>query len=206
MILLLAFCLVLPACSEDRVVGNKSSDTWPDRTEMEDCVDIILMSYEQKNIEKYCEVLLEPDNSAEKWPEGYIWYNQPRDTVEYGASYDYEEDSLATLGIFDMYYSGTLNIYEGSWEKINSFKGQSCENCWESIRNYYLDMGFRDGQHYVGDFIVHFIIGPDREDQNKYIIYQASDLYEVSQFNHTKVNMGFDTEETSWGALKAMYR
>ena len=207
--LLIAFSLTLSACSDDKTTYNEKPYIWPDRTAKDDCVEIILKSYEILDIEKYKEVLLEPDSSADKWPEGYIWYNQVIDIPYYGVSYDYEGDCKGTQGIFNHGLILDIDIHEGDWIPIDTVRSDSCFNCWQSIRDYDFYFYFDDDNRYSGSPKVHFIIGPDRDNPNKYVIYEATDIADYAS-EYLSANKSrrivFEDRDFSWGAVKSIYR
>ncbi len=154
--------------------------TWPDRTQRDDIIEVITKVYKYRNIEKYKEALLENDEESDMFPQGYIWRNQTTDIEDHGEIYNYDEDVSGTGGILEHHISGEFHLYstgtEGEWRSYTTFRNEPCDNCWETIRFYDFDFEFDDGQHYMGNDKVQLIIGPDRDEPGKFVIYQATDL------------------------------
>lgn len=182
---------------------------WPDRSSPEDCVRIINMVYEYGDMDNYRKALLEPDSGSDEFPEGYIWYNMEDDIYQYGEYYDYGQDTLGTAGILEHSISLTLKVSSGDWNAVSSFRGEPCVNCWKTVRGYYFDIEFDDGEHFLGDYFVQFVVGPDRDDSDRYLIYEASDI-DAGGIERPLVSRGRgrvgSVHEVSWGALKSMYR
>jgi len=156
---------------------------WPDRSSPEDCVRIINMVYKYKDMDNYRTALLKPDSGSDEFPEGYIWYNMEDDIYQYGEYYDYGQDTLGTAGILERSISLTLKVSSGDWNAVSSFRGEPCVNCRETVRSYYFDIEFDDGEHFLGDYFVQFVVGPDRDDSARYVIYEASDIEAGEAFN-----------------------
>lgn len=154
--------------------------TWPDRTQRNDIIEVITKVYKYRNIEKYKELLLENDEESDMFPEGYIWRNQETDYKDYGEIYTYDQDVRGTEGILEHVISMTFIIYPATpgndWSSYTTFRNEPCDDCWETIREYSFDIEFDDEQHFMGNYKVQFIIGPDRDGSGKYVIYQATDL------------------------------
>ncbi|MBD3178592.1 MAG: hypothetical protein GF417_02785 [Candidatus Latescibacteria bacterium] len=156
---------------------------WPDRTDREDVIEIVLLVYETEDIEKYKEVLLKPD-SHDDYPEGFYWFHQIEDVRDDAVSEDYwgyTVDWQTTGMVLDHEAGLELKIYPGTWESEDDFRGIPCDDCWKTIRGYKIDITLDDGRHFISDYYVQFVIGPDPDNQNKYVIYAMRDLREGAQ-------------------------
>jgi hypothetical protein len=191
-------------CEEkNRVTGpGESGIDWPDRTGREDCVEIMEMVYQYRNIEKYGEMLLRPDTS-EVFPEGYIWFNQVEDFAD-GEVVDlylnYDQDVAATDSILSHSDSLYLDIFTADWDSLEIFRGKSYSGCWKTIRSYHLFSRMDSGRNYFCYFYIRLIIGPDPDEDNKYQIYEAFDLREPFVSGRSKLPE--NSEYTSLGELK----
>jgi hypothetical protein len=155
---------------------KKPPVTWPDRTEKEDIIEIILLVHQTEDIEKYKEVLLKP-SSHDQFPEGYIWFHQVEDFDELQeTSLSYTQDWQGTAGYLDHETGLELRIFPGTWDPEDTFRGEDCTDCWTTTRKYELDIHLDDGKHYYGDFFVLYVIGPDPDNEDKYVLYAARDL------------------------------
>jgi hypothetical protein len=227
--------IIFLCCGEDDPVNpGDGANIWPDRTNKEDCINIIKRVYDERKIEKYKELLLKPGVlQEEEFAYGYIWKNQQNDTIECGQTQIYDEDWRGTAGILDSASELQLKLYscaasqEEDWEKVSEIRGVEGPNFWRTIRNYNFLFNFGN-ELYVGDYDVIFVIGPDPADSSKYVIYQADDVpkhYGASALNILKREEGFSIydiftlrdredgkrqpaspEQTSWGAVKFRYK
>jgi len=139
---------------------------WKDRTEREHCVDILLLTYKHRNIERYKE-LLHSD---------YVWYMQEEDVLK---GYDHiltrDQDIEGTERIFDA-HSLELSLYGSGWDVWTPEVG-TCDNCWTSTRTYTISVQFEsEGSEYQGiEQQVIIVVVPDETDPSKYQILQAYD-------------------------------
>ncbi|MDZ7860448.1 MAG: hypothetical protein U5O15_07255 [Candidatus Krumholzibacteriota bacterium] len=175
-------CILDPKETTDQPVNE---EPWPDRTEKDHCIEIIDRVYEEKDIEKYKELLLEPDQRPEpEFSDGYIWYNQPTDVSEYGEILSYQEEWMGTQGIFNNAV-GTLNITLSEYSGLDSDWTEESgmgDGFWSKKVNYFFTFELPDPDNpgetkiYNGDSDVEFFIGPDPEDPEKYLLYRARDV------------------------------
>jgi hypothetical protein len=138
--------------------------------------------YSARDIEKYKEVLLKPDDNREKFKGGYLWKNQVLQQDSLGLSYDYAADCMGTEWILDNAETMSMKLYpsaisSGTWHKVEEeILGDLCEDCWSIQKNYKFGISFNNGSHFQGDDEVLFTIGPDPDGSGKYVIYRADDL------------------------------
>ncbi|HMA75830.1 MAG TPA: hypothetical protein VKO43_00815 [Candidatus Krumholzibacteriaceae bacterium] len=181
-VIIISGCILDPKETTDEQVNE---EPWPDRTEKGDCIDIIVRAYQEKDIERYKELLLEEDQSQDpEFSAGYIWFNQPTDQEQYGVSLSYVEDWSGTQWIFDN-AGGKLNIDLYSDNSQDSWTEETDlgENIFSKKVRYTFDFNLPDPdsneggfKNFRGDAYVEFFIGPDPDDTEKYLIYRAHDL------------------------------
>jgi hypothetical protein len=209
--IILLFFLVYPSCTDDKTTGPKKDQgiDWPNRADKEDCIEILKMTYEHRDIDKYQEIILQPDPESDYFPEGYIWYNHPGDTLEYGVFYDFEQDWKATLGIFEESRELFLGITEGEWTELHEFRGKPCSNCWGTTRSYVVEMFRELGEmNFYASSKVRFVIGPARHLPYKYLIYEATDwdysnsLYQDGIHGN---NLSTSASAITWSELKGIF-
>jgi len=174
----------LPGCildpKETVEEQKKEPVEWPDRTDIEDCIEIIDLVYNrEKDVEKYKEVLLKPSqDDSDPLSDGFYWWNQKEDVDEGRIEefWGYSVEWMSTAGLLQHEQGMSLDMFPGTWESISDFRGGPCEDCWETIRSYYLDVKLDNGMNYIGDFFVKFVVGPDPDNPDRYVIYQMEDL------------------------------
>jgi hypothetical protein len=210
LVIILSVMVVFSSCTDDNTSGPKVIE-WPNRTQKEDCIEILRMTYEYRNIDKYQEIMLQPESESDYYPEGYIWYNTSYDALEYGASYDYDQDLLGTREIFEKLQDLRLRITEKEWSELNEFRGEPCSDCW-IISGLYNIFGYWESEdmRFIASGLVRFTIGPDRSDANKYLIYEAADI-NFSSCVEPGVNpvgglsINLSAMEWAWGRLKGFF-
>ncbi len=191
LVALVAAALVLtslPGCILDPKESVEEPKTppveWPDRTDKEDCIGIVDLVYKTEDIEKYKEVLLKPGilNQDQEDP-GYIWYNQEEivgteiEGRTVPPAHYYTDEWQITERIFQNVVSLEFNFYPGTWDEFtDEFRNKPCDNCWITTRDYNYNVKFNDGMNYSGDYKVRWLVGPDPEDPDKFVIYQMEDL------------------------------
>lgn len=185
LVALVAAALVLtslPGCILDPKESVEEPKTppveWPDRTGKEDLVEIVKLVYRTEDMDKYAEALLKPD-THDLFEQGYIWYNQNEDVVSGAVDVEfwgYTEEYTLTERLLNNVNDITLEIYPGSWTALETFREEPCEDCWDSLRDYKIDVETSDQMHYIGEYKIRYVIGPDPENPGKYVIYQMEDL------------------------------
>ena len=207
-LILLLVLMMLSACSEDKSSGPKTID-WPDLAQKEDCIKTLKMAYEHMNIDKYEEILLCSDSESDYFPEGYIWYNNLGVVSRYGVSYDYDQDLIVTSIIFDEAQYLQLWIFDNEWTEILEFRGEPCSNCWTTTMEYYVEMYCKsEDRGWVVSSLISFVIGPDRNSGNTYLIYEAADgnySYGVDQGGVPKRKLAFGGSMGKWSEIKGYY-
>jgi hypothetical protein len=169
--------------SEDEKPADSSDEIeWPDLTEKEDCIETILLLYENYNrlgdvskaISDHYEMILYDDPADLK---DYVWYMSAVDVMlSHPPTLTRAQDIAGTEGLLK---NATLLDFrlEGApeWEKADV-----CDNCWTTTRQYSFICKitvYGELRSYVSELSnVEFIVGPHHNDSNKWAIYQASDL------------------------------
>lgn len=153
-------------------------------TEKENVVYNLVLSYERKDITHY-EELLHDD---------YVWYNQQRD-VELGKEEKYlkDEDVRIVANIFNAAngqpkpgqkpidkLSLTIPVYDDPdryWTSYtDSIGGEPCEDCWQTTREYDMEVNIGDKTLLAHDNIMFIIVPVHEEGVKKYKILFAYDL------------------------------
>lgn len=189
-------------CGDEKKIIDPGGDGT--RTEREDCIDLFQSSLVSGDVILYGSILLEPGESNE-FPEGYLWYNQFEDIVNHNVNdtfLTFAEDTAAVGDISEHTLSFELIIYPGEWDSVETFRGKECRNCWRTFRNYNCEIQLDNGNHAIGDFWIHFVVGPEPGRRDRYLIYQADD------FRHQPSTPGkgrpLVAEQASLGAIKGI--
>jgi len=213
--LLTALILLLASCGEDRVTNGDAEDSkWPDRTEEEDIIEIIEMIYnDNRDMEKYRGILLEPEPASSSFPDGYIWHNAVTDTYFCGKSYDYLEDCKGTEWILQNADSVYLSLYHGTWAELDSLRGMPCEGCRVTERRYHFYITVPPNPHDIyfnsGSMAVRVIIGPERGSPDRYVIYQAEDFNPEIEGSRGAISGErpiVSVDQQSWGEIKSLWK
>ena len=202
-IFFLLLSVIFISCDEDKVTSPDGGDDPPVIITRDNCIELLVEAYSEKDIEKYSRLLLEPDTSN-VFKEGYIWYNQEEDLQSGYVQFeylDYYQDIEATDSLFAHILYGELLIYPGSWKSLEVFRERECSDCWETVRDYKIDVEDYMSFHFMGEYLIRLVIGPDPEMEGSYLIYQAKDLMWVT----TMKRIPADSETESWGAIKSAY-
>ena len=148
---------------------------YEDLTEPEHVVFNLVLSYKKLDIEHYAELL----------HEDYIWYMQEGSDPEFLSR---DQDINATRGIFDSKKFGhpdankrierlQLEIWEGSWNAIDSLEGEPCSDCWYTRRVYDITIEMASGTTIHGHAYVDlYIVGIEEDGKKKYKIIRADDV------------------------------
>jgi len=196
LIILSVFLLI--SCEEDKVTDPTDPVEWPDRTEKEDCVTIMEMVYRHREIEKYEDLLLEPDTSG-VFPEGFMWLSHSEDIIDENCWGYYQEVTL-TDSILTHALELELDLSsEGDWDTLETFREQPCSGCWQTIRDYYLHVVLDNGTDYITDSFIRLVIGPDPADPARFLIYQQEEMRQGVQ------GQVGDTGEEKWGYIKSLF-
>jgi hypothetical protein len=176
-------CILNP--EEDNKPPEPVDIDWPDLTEKEDCIETILLLYDNYNrlgdvskaISDHYELILYDDPLDIK---DYVWYMSIVDVTQ-------GDDQIMTrardiAGTEGLLKNASLLEFklEGApvWELVEDV----CANCYTTTRQYSFTCKITvDGElkSFTSDLAnVQFIVGPHHNDTNKWAIYQASDLKE----------------------------
>ena len=166
-------------CGEDKGTNPVNNEiNWPDRTDVEDCLETVMMSYQHRDIEKYKEVILKPDTNF-IFPEGFLWFI-PEEDISTGQIemhvLNYYQDVAATDSIFHNALELDLDISCGSWDSLEFFRNKECFDCWKTMREYHIEVILDSGDHYISNMHIRFDVGPDPVTSDKYAIYQVEEL------------------------------
>jgi len=209
LVCLIAVAVSVFSCRDDddkRIFRPGDGIDWPDRTSKEDCITIFEMAYEHKNIGKYSQILLMPDTNN-VFTEGYRWYNQWElyaDGMIPAEYFDYSDDIALTDSLFTHATELDLTILAPDWDSIGTFRSEPCTDCWKTTSAYVTDITL-DGHfhHFSHSFYIHFIIGPDPENPDKYLIYEIEDDKRLDYLKRDK-EVKY-TEHVSLGEVKCLY-
>ncbi|MBD3179290.1 MAG: hypothetical protein GF417_06655 [Candidatus Latescibacteria bacterium] len=158
------------SCGEKKSEPGNQSMEWPDRTKKEDCIRILEMSFRHRDIERYRNLILEPDSTA-IFPEGFKYHYLQDDMEAPVMSINYSDEIGITSGLFNHADTLDLRISPAGWERLKSFRGRPCEDCWKTEREELFVYEYGD-RTFRGEYIAGIIIGPDPADTDKYLIYQ----------------------------------
>jgi hypothetical protein len=157
---------------------------WPDRTEPEHVVQILVRAYVERNFEKFNEILVDPE---------YLFFLQETD-VQQGEEkfWTREEDYDATRNMFlaalgtpaeDDPELVTLELtIEGAevWTAVDSIGDEPCEGCLETQRNYDIKAiaVYPTGETtYLGNDVVLFYVQPAME--GSVLKYKLKRMYDL---------------------------
>ena len=155
--------------------GQPQADFKP-LTEPENVIFNLVLSYERADFEHYSELL----------HDDYIWYNQKRYANEGHEEFYTREDDERMVHHMFMAVNGqygapidnlSLSIKSGTWiANHDTINGEPCEDCWETMRIYEINVTVGPKTYYGNDNIK-FIVVPVMEDGiKKYKIHRAFDL------------------------------
>lgn len=162
--LLITMSLNISAYSEKAEKISAGKEKFGDLTEKEHCILNLMLSYAEKDINKFSD-LLHVDYS--------YWMGKEK---KWGA----QEEKEKTKHLFNNAKSLTIKIDSGSWDKVDDFLRLPCKNCWASTRAYTITSQLSDeGINYEGSGFTKYII---TQVEGKYKILAIVDLgKELSQ-------------------------
>jgi hypothetical protein len=170
-------CILSPT----EVPPDKPASNWKDLTEKEDVITNLMQCYTSHDITHYKELL----------HEDYIWYNQVAEAEagEVELYFQRDDDIQKTKNMFDAadrtYEDETkwldkleLTIASGSWTQLTEFNGEACDDCWQTLRQYYitLDMAVGELTLYGDDNVQFTIVGVDKGGKRIYQLGRADDI------------------------------
>ena len=177
-LLLITALLASPACifdpKEDPVIPVDDPVVWPDMTERDDVIKMVVLAYENRTdgeaLKNYNALLHDQ----------YLFGLAPGD-VEPGASpiMTRAEDIESTEFLFDANKTAVLELTitpeEGSWSVYTeNVGGEPCEGCYRTERRYFIRAQFDDEttifQSPPGRAFAVVIVSPDKNDSNKWVL------------------------------------
>jgi hypothetical protein len=183
-VLFIAAMSALAGCRDDDPVTPKKTgpDPYADLTEPEHVIENLLQSYEDRNYERFCELLKDPE---------YLFFLQPRDVCHGCEAYlNLEEDCDITRRMF-LAAMGTpegndpkvdrleLAITDGIWTDIDSIGDEACTDCQQTERIYDITLVIGETT-YLGNDIISLIVQPV-EEQGK-MIYKIRRAYDLPKY------------------------
>jgi len=200
-VLCLSFMFI--CCDEDKVTSPGGGDDPPVKITRGNCIELLEEAFNEIDIKKYRRLLLKPDTSN-VFSDGYIWHNQEEDLQSEYVQFeylDYYQDIEATDSLFTHIHSVEFIIFPGEWGSVEVFRKTECSDCWETVRDYKIDVEDDMEFHFMGEYLIRLVIGPDPEMEGSYLIYQAKDLRQGATIKRIPA----DSETESWGAIKSAY-
>ena len=172
-VFLFLMAAVFLCCGEKGQEEAAERQGWPDRTGREDCLKIMEMAYNRKDIDKYSNIFLKPD-SAGAFPAGYKVYflRENADSAKFSFHMNYSDEIKTAAGLFKHADSLWLKMSPADWERVEEFRGIKCHDCWKTEREYDLMARLEDSKVVNGHYLARYVIGPDPNDKGKYLIYQ----------------------------------
>ncbi len=173
-------CILNPA--DDPQPIDPIDIVWPDLTERDDCIETILLLYNNYNrvgdrataVNEHYATMLYDD------PEGsndYVWYMSEADQHQPGdpAILTRAEDIEGTIYLLTNASQMSMTIPVTPW--IN--RTDVCADCWMTTRQYTYNCTIsHKGEllSFHGDTVeIEFVVRPHHNDPNKWALYQASD-------------------------------
>jgi hypothetical protein len=185
----LSGCILSP---KEEPPGKKPDATWKDLTNKEDVIDNLLQAYKSHDISHYQEILLvnSPPYSD------YLWYNQDTDVKPGEEPYvTRDQDISSTTKMFAAadHIAGVvpsnlflemldLKLYPGSWTQVSLFNDTPCDDCWETTREYAIEIIFSEtGNGFTGNDLVKFtVVGVTKNGKTHYYLGRADDIRKSS--------------------------
>lgn len=161
---------------------DKPKPIWKDLTQKEDVIDNLVLSYKAHDIAHY-EELLHAD---------YLWYNQTTDVqldpywardeevTKVGkmflAAESRHPDPTKWLDRLDLWIA--TDATGDSWEQADSVNGAPCDNCWQTMREYSIQLVMAEGDLTInGNDNVQFTVkGVEKGGKTIYLLLRADDI------------------------------
>jgi hypothetical protein len=156
---LAAIALMGLGCSDNSTQPKVAKPRYPEATTKEIVIGNLLKSYEDRNIDQYAKLL----------HQDYVWYNQDGVLPQYYAE---EEDIQHTGNMFlaalHTHPNPTLwldklelKLFGDVWMSVSEFDHLPCDDCWETTREYYLELRMAGGAvTYIANGQVQFVVVP----------------------------------------------
>jgi hypothetical protein len=176
---MIAALSIAPSCIFDPEKTDPPPDDpieWPDLTQRDDVISTIVLCYENPT-----------KNEAMVRYEGllhsqYYFQFHPDDIdPDIGPILTRATDLQSTQWIFDNQTWLELEVPEtGSWSAKPDINGEPCENCYETMRSYYIKAQFGDETTYYQSpperAFVMIVVAPDEGDASKWVLRAVIDL------------------------------
>jgi hypothetical protein len=177
--MMLAALALMPAlsCGDDPVEPkNDGGIDWPDMTARDDVVEALLLTYanpENAETASRFEALL------------HSKYFFALDAADVGPGDPQKltraEDIAATEWIFENHTMLELDLEEsGPWQELLELEGQTCGDCWESTRMYFIMVQFHEEETIhlspAERVAVSIIVAPDERDPARWVIRAMYDM------------------------------
>jgi len=179
-VLLIVAMPALVGCRDDNpVTPKKSTSSYADLTEPEHVIENLLQSYEDRNYERFCELLKDPE---------YLFFLQPRDVYPVGDEYwTLAEDCDITRRMFLAAMGAPegsdpkvdrleLIITDGAWTDIDSIGSEECTGCKRTERIYDITLVIGETTYLGNDIIGVYVQPVDDGGVTRYKIRRIYDL------------------------------
>jgi hypothetical protein len=181
---LVASALILAGCSDNATKPKVEKPRYPEAATQEIVIDNLVLSYKDHDIDQFAK-LLHAD---------YIWCNQASDVLQGLPDHCTRAEEIQHTGNMFLAADGkhptnphlnletlSLVISPGPWTQVMEINGTPCSDCWETTREYMLEVVFSDsGNALVANSLVKLtIVGVDVGGRNVYRIIRCDDMRKI---------------------------
>ena len=177
--LIIALVFMAAASCSDDPASPEDDDkiAWPGMTARDDVIKVVVLAYTNPRDGE------SPARYNALLHSRYFFGLAPED-VPQGTSpiMTRAEDIASTEWLFasQTMMELTISPEEGSWTEYPELKGEPCENCYETQRQYFIRVQFEDEttiyQSPPGRAFVVVIVAPDEDDATKWVLMAMYDL------------------------------
>lgn len=169
-------CILSPKA--DAEPPDTPEEKFLDLTKKEHVIPNLVLAYKRHNISKYDD-LLHVD---------YLWFMQkeevPSGEEQFWLRYkDYTATENVFLAADNRHPDPTKNIDklnltigEGSWYKLESIEGNPCDDCWQTERQYMIEVVMGETTLLGNDHVIFYIVPYMKDGVKVYQILRAYDI------------------------------